>query len=49
MLHKYSKVPIDHLRVYLEDCINVADHVISVGCGNGVYEYEISKNNDKLI
>ena len=47
MLHTFSKVPIEHLRVYVEDCLNISDNIISVGCGNGVYEYEISKNIDR--
>lgn len=48
MLHKFSNIPIDHLRVYVEDCLNIADYITSVGCGHGVYEYEISKNQPKL-
>ena len=48
MLHKHANIPIDHIRIYLEDCVNITDHIISVGSGNGVYEYEITKNNQKL-
>lgn len=48
MFHQFARVPIDHLRIYVEDCINVSDYIVSVGCGTGVYEYEISKNNQKL-
>ena len=48
MLHKWSNVPIDHLKIYVEDCVNVADYIVSVGCGNGKYEYEISKSNQNL-
>jgi hypothetical protein len=42
--HQYSKIPLDHLRTYVEDCKNVADYIISVGCGDGSYEFEISNN-----
>jgi len=48
MLHKNANVPIEHIRIYLEDCINISNNIISIGCGNGIYEYEISKNTQRL-
>lgn len=53
MDHKYSKVPIEHLGIYLKDCINVAKYIVSVGCGTGIYESELCKQikslREKLI
>src|SRR6266496_6864586 len=48
MEHKNAHIPIDHLRIYVEDCLNISDYIISVGCGNGQYEYSISENNLNL-
>ncbi len=53
MNHQDAKIPIDHLATYVKDCINVADHIVSVGCGSGIYESEICRIvegfKDKLI
>lgn len=48
MRHSRSGIPIDHLKQYLDDCKNIAPHIISVGCGNGVYEFEATKHDPIL-
>ena len=46
--HKWAKIPLAHIATYLNDCLAISPHIISVGCGNGAYEYEISLDNEKL-
>ena len=46
--HKWAKLPLEHIKVYLEDCLLISPYIISVGCGNGAYEYEISEGCNQL-
>jgi len=48
MRHARCGIPIEHLRVYLTDCRDIAPYIISVGCGNGVYEYEATRHDPIL-
>ena len=46
-------VPIDHLSIYVKDCLSVASHIVSVGSGNGMYEHmlceRLSSLREKLV
>ncbi len=48
MRHARSGIPLEHVRLYLDDCKFVAQYIVSVGCGNGVYEYEATKHDLEL-
>lgn len=48
MAHASAGVPMDHFKVYMDDCKNVASFFVSVGSGNGMYEYEMTKNDEDM-
>lgn len=39
LAHMASGVPSEHLQVYVDDCLPISPYIVSVGSGNGVYEW----------
>lgn len=46
--HKYSHIPLDHLKTYLTDCANIGEYIVSVGSGDGTYENWLTQDSEKL-
>jgi hypothetical protein len=48
MRHARSNVPIQHIAAYINDASATAKYIVSVGCGNGAYEFEVTRHNNNL-